>query len=314
MTQTGSRGHAVKDSTEIDTGEFPLPLLDAELRQTPSSSVRIDVAALSDRGKVRERNEDHYYVARGGRHVTTLITNVPPEDLPSQFTETGYLMIVADGMGGHAGGEVASRMAIATLMNIIVHVPDWILRLDDEHAQKLMERAVVRYREVHEALQKKARLDPRLHGMGTTMTAAYSLGNDLFVTQVGDSRAYLIRGGRLERLTRDQTQAQMYADLGVISQQEVARHRLRHVLTSALGGSQKDVHVDIQRWKLADGDRLLLCSDGLTDMIDDAGIADLLGRETRSDQACRILVDAALANGGKDNITVVLARYSIPEH
>jgi PPM family protein phosphatase len=84
------------------------------------------------------------------------------------------------------------------------------------------------------------------------------------------------------------------------------------VLTSALGGSQKDVRAEIRRWKLAHGDRLLLCSDGLTDMIDDVEIADVLGRETRSDQACQRLVERALANGGKDNVTVVLARYSVP--
>jgi protein phosphatase len=129
---------------------------------------------------------------------------------------------------------------------------------------------------------------------------------------VGDSRAYLFRDGTLRLLTRDQTHAQRLADEGLISQQDVARHRLRHVLTSALGGSQQDVRAEIQRWTLADGDRLLLCSDGLTDMVDDAEIAAVLSRETRSDKACGLLVDRALANGGKDNVTVVVARYSIP--
>lgn len=290
-----------------------MPLLDLQQPRSISSSVHIDVAAVTDTGKVRERNEDHYFVARGGRHITTLLTNIPSGDVPSQFGETGYLMIVADGMGGHAGGEVASRMAIATLINIILHVPDWILRLDEEHAQKVMERAAQRYRQVHEALQERARLDPRLRGMGTTMTAAYSLGDDLFITQVGDSRAYLFREGKLQLLTRDQTQAQMLADSGLISQQEVARHRLRHVLTSALGGSQKDVRVEIQRFKMLGGDRLLLCTDGLTDMVEDSGIAEVLASESRSDDACRLLVERALANGGKDNVTVVVAHYSIPE-
>jgi protein phosphatase len=297
--------------SDIDTDEFPCPQLDVH-PQTTSSSVHIEVAAASDKGKVRERNEDHYFVARGGRYSTTLLTNVPAEDLPSQFGETAYLMIVADGMGGHAGGEVASRLAIATLLNIILHVPDWILRLDDEHAQKVMDRAVARYRRVHEVLQEKARLDPRLKGMGTTMTAAYSLGNDLFIAQVGDSRAYLFRQGKLQLLTRDQTHAQMLCDEGIISQQDVARHRLRHVLTSALGGSQKEVRAEIQRLTLVDGDRLLLCSDGLTDLVDDGGIAEVLGREPRSDKACEGLVERALVNGGRDNVTVVLARYSIP--
>lgn len=301
------------DRSELDTAEFPFPLGSDDRPREFSSQVRIDVAALSDRGKERERNEDHFFVARGGRHIATLLTNIPPSDVPTRFEETGYLMIVADGMGGHVGGEVASRMAIATLINIVLHMPDWILRLDEEHAQKVMDRAAERYRKVHEALQEKARLDPKLRGMGTTMTGAYSLGDDLFVAHVGDSRAYLFRDERLQLLTRDQTQAQLMADIGMISQKEVARHRLRHVLTSALGGNEKAVKVDIQRLKLSNGDRLLLCTDGLTDMVDDAGIGSVLASTESSDAACRRLVDLALENGGKDNVTAVLARYSIPE-
>ncbi len=300
------------DRSELDTAEFPLPLKDDEPPREFSSQVHIDVAALSDKGKVREQNEDHFFVARGGRHLTTLLTNIPSSDVPTRFEETGYLMIVADGMGGHAGGEIASRMAISTLINIVLHMPDWILRLDEEHAQKVMERASARYRKVHEALQEKARLDPKLRGMGTTMTAAYSIGDDLFVAHVGDSRAYLFRDGKLQLLTHDQTQAQLMADIGMISQKEVGRHRLRHVLTSALGGLEKAVKVDIQRLKLTDGDRLLLCTDGLTDMVENEGIARVLATLGPSEEACRRLVDIALENGGKDNVTVVLARYSIP--
>ncbi len=301
------------DRSELDTSEFPLPLGEEDRPREFSSQVRIDVAALSDKGKVREQNEDHFFVARGGRHLATLLTNIPSSDVPTRFEETAYLMIVADGMGGHAGGEVASRMAIATLINIVLHMPDWILRLDEEHAQKVMERAADRYKKVHQALQEKARLDPKLRGMGTTMTAAYSVGDDLFVAQVGDSRAYLFRDEKLQLLTHDQTQAQLMADIGMISQKEVARHRLRHVLTSALGGTEKAVKVDIQRLKLTNADRLLLCSDGLTDMVEDAGIASVLASSESSDAACRRLVDLALENGGKDNVTVVLARYSIPD-
>jgi protein phosphatase len=300
------------DRSELDTAEFPLPLKEGEPPREFSSRVRIDVAALSDKGKVREHNEDHFFVARAGRHIATLLTNIPSSDVPTRFEETGYVMIVADGMGGHAGGEVASRMAIATLINIVLHMPDWILRLDEESAQKVMERAAERYREVHEALQEKARLDPKLRGMGTTMTAAYSIGDDLFLAHVGDSRAYLFRRGKLQLLTHDQTQAQLMADIGMISQKEVGRHRLRHVLTSALGGVEKAVRVDIQRLKLADGDWLLLCTDGLTDMVEDEGLSRVLATLGPSEEACRRLVELALENGGKDNVTVVLARYSIP--
>jgi protein phosphatase len=304
----------VIDRKELETAEFPYPVTAEE--DSPrefSSKVRIDVAAVSSPGKVRENNEDHYFVARSGRYINTLVTNIPSTDIPNRFEETCYLMIVADGMGGHAGGEVASRMAISTLIHIILHVPDWILRLDEEQAQKVMERAAERYRLVHEALQEKARLDPKLRGMGTTMTAAYSVGDDLFVAHVGDSRAYLFRDGKLQLLTHDQTQAQRMADVGLIPQKEVARHRLRHVLTSALGGLEKAVKVDIQRLKLIDGDRLLLCTDGLTDMVEDEAIARILSGAASSQDASSRLLDQALENGGRDNVTVVVAAYRIPE-
>lgn len=301
------------DKSEFDTAEFPLPVTDPGEPRAFSSRVRTDLGALSETGKVRTENEDHYLVARGGRHIETLLTNIPEGEIPDRFDETGYILVVADGMGGAAGGSVASRMAIVTLINILLHVPDWILRLDEKHAQKLMERAAKYYRQVNQALVDRARLDPRLRGMGTTMTAAYSLGDDLFVAHIGDSRAYLFRDRRLQRLTRDQTQAQLMADIGIIQQNEVARHRLRHVLTSALGGGEKEIRAEIQRLKLADGDRLLLCTDGLTDMVDEKTIAECLAREERSQEACGLLVDCALDNGGKDNVTVVLARYGIPD-
>jgi PPM family protein phosphatase len=300
------------DKSEFDTAEFPL----SSVLEEPlafSSRVRIDAAALSDKGKLRDGNEDHYFVARAGRHLQTLLTNIPERDVASHFHETGYLLVVADGMGGAAGGEIASRMAIASLVDIVRHVPDWILRLDEEHARKLMERAAKYYRQVNEALIERARLDPKLRGMGTTMTAAYSLADDLFVAHIGDSRAYLFRDHRLQLLTRDQTQAQLMADIGLIPQKEVAHHRLRHVLTSALGGGDKEIRAEIQRLKLADGDRLLLCTDGLTDMVDEASITECLAKEEGSEEACRLLVERALDNGGKDNVTVVLARYTIPD-
>ncbi len=190
--------------------------MDVERLRPASSSVRVDVAALSDKGKARDANQDHYLVARAGRHLDTMLTNLPEGELPARFEETSYIAIVADGMGGHAGGEVASRLAIKTLINIVLHVPDWILRLDEEHAQKVMERAGRYYREVNTKLVKEARLKPELRGMGTTMTGAYSIGDDLFVVHVGDSRAYLYRDSVLRRLTRDHTHAQMLADAGII--------------------------------------------------------------------------------------------------
>ncbi len=300
------------DPNELETAEFPLPRTDERVR--PSSSlVRVDVAAQSDKGKKRDTNQDHFLVARAGRHLDTLLSNLPEGDLPARFDETGYIAIVADGMGGAAGGEVASRLAITTLINIVLHVPDWILRLDEEHAQKVMRRAASYYRKVNEKLAQEARLKPELRGMGTTMTGAYSLGDDLFVVHVGDSRAYLYRDGILRRLTKDHTHAQMLADAGIIRPEAVGTHRLRHVLTNALGGEESEGTAEIHRMRLFDGDRILLCSDGLHDMVEDEAIAEILKRERASKPACEALVKSALDNGGKDNVTVVVAGYRIPE-
>jgi len=299
------------DPSELDTAEFPLSGV-AERARPESSSLKVDLAAQSDTGKVRDNNQDHYLVARAGRHLDTLLTSLSDDDAPGRFDETGYVAVVADGMGGAAGGEVASRLAITTLINIVLHVPDWIMRLDEEHAQKLMDRAAGYYRSVNERLVEEARLKPELRGMGTTMTGAYSVGDDMFVVHVGDSRAYLYRDGILRRLTRDHTHAQTLADAGIIRPEAVATHRLRHVLTNALGGTETEGKAEIHRLRLFDGDRVLLCSDGLHDMIDDDAIAAVLRAEPISEPACRALVTRALDAGGKDNVTVVIASYAIP--
>jgi serine/threonine protein phosphatase PrpC len=149
--------------------------------------------------------------------------------------------------------------------------------------------------------------------MGTTLTVACSVGADLVLYYVGDSRAYLFRQGKLHRLTRDHTLAQHLADEGCIAQEEIATHRSRHVLTRALGQSGGEVEAELQHLRLANGDRLLLCTDGMTDMVPDARIAEVLCGLDRSHEACRALIDLALAAGGRDNVTVVLARYAIPE-
>jgi protein phosphatase len=129
---------------------------------------------------------------------------------------------------------------------------------------------------------------------------------------VGDSPAYLLRGGELHKLTRDHTLAQEMADHGQITARDVAAHRYRHVLTQAIGVREAGGEPDIGRLRLADGDRLLLCTDGLTEMVDDATIAAALGQRTSSGEACRALIDLALERGGKDNVTVVVAGYRIP--
>ena len=145
------------------------------------------------------------------------------------------------------------------------------------------------------------------------MTLAGSVGADLIIAHIGDSRAYLLRAGKLLRLTRDQTLAQALADAGEIRPEQVATHPSRHVLTGAITTDVGEVPVELQQLRLSDGDQLLLCSDGLTEMASDAAIAGALDRAGSAEKACRALVDLALEGGGKDNVTAILARYRIPQ-
>ena len=300
------------DPSEEDTGEHRLPTVDAEPEGPPvSSPVRVDFGAVSDRGKVRPNNEDHYLVARYGRAFEPLLTNLPSEDLPTEFRETGYAMTVADGLGGAAAGEVASGMAISTLVKLVIDVPDWILKFDDKTEKEAMRRADKFYRKIHEVLTRRAESDSKLSGMGTTMTLATILGVDGIVAHVGDSRAYLFRQGDLHQLTRDQTQAQLLLEAGVITKEEFAKNRYRHVLLQAIGGRGGLVDVEIHRTRFQNDDRLMLCTDGLTDMVADTKIAEVLGRGGSSQDACQALLDLALEAGGKDNITVVLGHLRL---
>jgi protein phosphatase len=299
----------LEDTAELPAWQEP----DARQPAGASSLVEVDVAAASHPGNVRRNNEDHYIVARFDRSMRTLETNLPEDEVPLRYAETAYGMLVADGVGGAAAGEIASRTAIHALVDLAIETPDWIMRLDEPLAREVLQRMERRFQQVREVLVEKAKADPTLRGMATTMTVACSLGPELLTAHVGDSRAYVYRrGGGLERLTRDQTMAQSLADAGAITQQEVATHPSRNVLTSALATRGAFVQVELRRSSLRDGDQLLLCSDGLTDMVPDDSIARELAIPGPAAGVCRRLVELALEAGGKDNVTVVLGRYRIP--
>jgi protein phosphatase len=273
----------------------------------------VDLAGLSDPGKVRPTNEDHFLVARFDRNMQTLLTNLPPGSIPDHCGETAYGMIVADGMGGHSAGEVASRSAVRVLIDLVLQTPDWILRFDEHTLGEVRKRMEQRFQQMQEALIGQAQNDPALAGMGTTMTLACSLGADLLLVHAGDSRAYLFRHDWLYRLTCDHTVAQSLADVGAIGAEEVATHPLRHVLTNVLGGRDRLVRVEWRNLRLVDRDQILLCTDGLTDRVPESAIRDVLRSAGSAAGACKALVDLALEAGGKDNVTVVLGRYHIPE-
>jgi len=277
----------------------------------PSVQIHADVSGLTHPGRVRANNEDHFLVTRATRGLTTIQTSLPVGDVPERADEINYVMVVADGMGGHAAGEVASRLAISALVGLALQIPDWIFWVDDEHAPEIERRTRETVQQVGSMLVERGREDAALRGMGSTLTAARSCGRDLLIIHVGDSRAYLFRAGRLERLTRDHTYAQLLVDAGELSPGEATLSRYRHVLTNALGGSADEVAVDVDLLRLEDGDRVLLCSDGLTDGVDDATIAIALGGAQSSADVCQKLLQCALDAGGRDNITVIVSTFRL---
>jgi protein phosphatase len=293
---------------EKDTSEFILPPGTREAARVPSADVHVEVAALSHQGKVRSNNEDHYMVARFGRSLDPLLTNLPKEHVFPAHAEVGYGMVVADGMGGAAGGEIASRSAIQDLVNLVLATPDWIIHGKSPWVEDVMRRMNERFQHIDHLLSRRAAADPTLAGMGTTMTLAGTLGLDLVLCHIGDSRAYLYREEHLAQLTRDMTMAQELVDAGRLTAAQAATNPFRHVLTQCLGGPGR-ARAEVAHHTLRDGDRLLLCSDGLFDMVPDNTIADILRRTATAQDGCQSLVDRALEAGGKDNVTVVVAHY-----
>ena len=307
------------DNANVTTGNVETADLPRHSTATTASlfhtfpAVQVDMAALSDMGRVRTNNEDHFYAGRWGRFMEVAATNLPEGELPKRAEEVGYVLLVADGMGGEEGGEVASRLAIRTFIKQVMQLPEWFMRADSSGTeQPFVDRTVERYQRVDATLRQHAERHQALSRMGTTMTMAYSVGADLFLAHIGDSRAYLLRDGQLKQLTRDQTLAQLLVDRGELTPEQAASHRLRHVLTQVLGGQGEQLQVDIQQITLADDDWLLLCSDGLSDMVTDELLGKLIVDSKSADAACQALIDKALEQGGRDNVTAVLAHYRFP--
>ena len=274
-----------------------------------SSPVRVDVGALTHPGHVRTNNEDHFFVTKATRALETMVTSLPAGDVPERADEANYVMVVADGMGGHAAGEVASRLAIGALVGLALDIPDWIFWVDQETAPEIQRRARQAIERVGSMLNERGSEDSALRGMGSTLTGVRSCGRDLLIMHVGDSRAYLSRAGRLERLTRDHTYAQMLVDAGQLSASDATTSRFRHMLVNVLGGTAEDVEVDVEVLRLENGDRLLLCTDGLTDCVTDDTIAATLAGSLPSKAVCERLLELALEGGGRDNITAIVATF-----
>lgn len=233
---------------------------------------------LTDKGLRRESNQDSYLV-----------------------NENIGLFIVADGMGGHSGGEVASSMAVEIVEEVMLQA--------GAHLRSPRELILEAYEEASRRIfDKAATVSPELAGMGTTMVVAYMRGRHLYIGNVGDSRCYLYKDPYLWQITEDHSLINEQVRSGVMSEEQVRQFVGRNVITRSVG-YERDVYPDIIEREIKSGEIFLICSDGLSGLVDDVAIARILNNN-RPDKAVKACVDQALANGGDDNVTVMLLQFS----
>jgi serine/threonine protein phosphatase PrpC len=281
---------------------------------TLSATVKLEIGAATHPGKVRAQNEDAYLIYQTGRYWEHLQSSLEPGEIPDRVDEKSYVMAVADGIGGRKGGEVASNLALRVIVSLLLKTGKYASKFDNpetrEHEiQAAMKRAQDFFQRADQELLKYAQHYPALKGMGTTLTSAYVVGKDLFTMHVGDSRVYLFRGGKLYKLTKDQTFAQALVDAGTLTPEQGERHYFRHTLTSCLGGKSGNLDLEIQHYELFDHDRVMVCTDGLTEMLNEAEITELFSGHNGAQVLCDQLTQKALEAGGRDNITVIIANY-----
>ncbi len=272
----------------------------------PLSSVRS--YGRTDVGRVRKSNQDHFLIAELARTMWVHQTSLPqPQTQYGQHR--AHVFLVADGMGGHKGGEVASALTAATIEEFVLNVLGRFSNLKATEEEHVVESFRSAFQRAHACILEETGLHPEIAGMGTTLTMAFASRGKLFVVHAGDSRCYLYRNGELRKITSDHTIVAELVKRGVVKPEEAARHAYRHVVTNAVGGSQDNIHVEIKRLNVQPDDVLLLCSDGLTDMLSDERIAAILRTEIDPQKACDALVDQAIEQGGRDNVTAIVAAF-----
>jgi protein phosphatase len=256
------------------------------------ATLTVNVATWTDIGLVRENNEDAILFAD-----LTTGSRIPHDT--KTVGSAGLLLGVCDGMGGASAGEVASKIAVQT-------IADSMSALDQVTSRDAFAKAFLKAVEfAGDAIRENANNHKAREGMGTTCTAAAVRRDQILIAQVGDSRAYLLRRGALVQLTKDQTLIRYMLDRGLITSEGAARFPRHGMVLQALGATT-DASVDLTTIKACRGDRLLICSDGLSGFVSDATIRDVLDERTAPDEACLRLVHLALKAGGRDNITTVV--------
>lgn len=242
--------------------------------------MNLKVSAISDVGKVRDINEDNYCV----------INNV--------FT----LLVVADGMGGHNAGEIASAISIDKIKR---HIMKYItLDMEDESIKGIIFEA---FNRANKEIFERANANMSCDGMGTTTTLALYINSQLFVGHIGDSRAYIIRNGTIEQITEDHSLVAELVRNGSITETEAMRHPQKNVITKALG-TNKNIKADVFKMNTEPKDILVLCTDGLSNFIQSVEIEKVVSESNSIEEACERLVLMANKRGGYDNITVLIAK------
>lgn len=269
---------------------------------------KIDCHGLTDIGREREVNQDNFLIAQLEKSLDIQESSLKFGERDEMASvQRGHVLAVADGMGGHAGGEHASRLALEAASEFVVNTIPWFEESDEHSDDELNEKL----EEAIAICQKRLTADeyehPERHGMGTTLTMAYIVWPTMHLLHVGDSRCYLLREGRMRRLTVDQTVAQQMIDRNIPP--ERIANRWYHTLWNVIGGSENSVEGNVQDIDLQLGDTVLLCSDGLTGHVEDDEIEQMLKSNIGAAKQCRRFVDLANERGGSDNITAVVARF-----
>jgi len=275
-------------------------------------TLTVKAFGLTDRGQVRPNNEDQFLIAELTKSMRVWQTSLP-EPKVQVGEEHAHLFVVADGMGGHQAGEQASGLAVAAIEQFTLNTFKWFLGSTGNDVREILAEFKSAINHADARILEEAAEHPELSGMGTTVTMAFNLGTQLYVVHVGDSRAYLYRDGQLDQVTQDHTVAAEMVRNGTLRTDEAAGHRLRHVITNVVGGQELGVTVEAHALDVQAGDRLLLCSDGLTEMVTNDVIAAALHDEPVPELAAKKLLSAASQAGGRDNITVVIARFDLAD-
>jgi serine/threonine protein phosphatase PrpC len=277
-----------------------------EQRNERPSQDQYDVYGMSHPGLKRTENQDHFLIASLHKALAIYGTSLPRESIPIISRPRGLIALVADGVGGSTGGEEASQTTVATITRYLTDAADLYTRLDPSSEALFLDQLKASVARSHEALLEASGRASGGHGMATTLTLVMLIWPKAFIVHVGDSRAYRLRDGQLELVTRDQTMAQAMVDAGAITQEQAEASHLKHVLWSAVGGREAAPEVRTLDCELTD--MMLVCSDGITKHISDDEIREHMLAHPTSEAICRALTDLALERGGSDNITVVVGR------